>query len=72
MYLHWKSKVEILQEGPEMLPRCDQCGMHMSEARLSNHRRVDKCNKATERQIRRRDVDMVERCCEMDFSLYGE
>ena len=25
MFFHWKSKVDILQEGPEPLPWCDQC-----------------------------------------------
>ena len=38
MFRHWKSKVNILQEGPEPLPRCDQCGIHMQAARLFKHR----------------------------------
>ena len=29
VYQHCKSKVDIMQEVPELLPRCDQCGMHM-------------------------------------------
>ena len=24
MYRHWKSKVAIVQEGPSLIPRCDQ------------------------------------------------
>ena len=54
-----------------MLPRCDQCGMHMSAARLFKHRLTDICNKATERRIRWRDVEIVERCGDMEFRLYG-
>ena len=71
LYQHWKLKVEILQEGPETLPRCDQCGMHMPAASLFKHRHTDKFNKTTERQLRRRYVEMAERCGKMEFSLYG-
>ena len=60
-----------MQEGPEPLPRCDQCGMHMPAARIFNHRQSDKCNKATERRLQRRDVEMEARCGEMEFSLDG-
>ena len=41
----------------------------MPEASLFKHRHTDKWNKATERRIRRRDVDMVARCGEMGFSM---
>ena len=47
MYLHWKLKVDITQDRPEPLPRCDQCGMHMPASMVSKHRQTDKCNKAT-------------------------
>ena len=72
MFCHWKSKLSILQEGPEPLPRCDQCGMHMQATRLFTHRQSYKCHTLTKRQIRRRDVDMMVRCGEMEFSLDGE
>ena len=72
MLCHWKSKVAILQEGPELLPRCDQCGMHMQASRIFKHRHLDKCHKLTERQIWRRDVEMVARCGEMEFNLDRE
>ena len=45
MFRHWKFKVTILQEGPEPLPRCDQCGMHMQAARLFKHWQSDKFHK---------------------------
>ena len=58
-----------MQEGPEPFPWCDQCGIHMLEARLFKHRQLDKCHKATEIRLRRTDVDMSERCGEMEFIL---
>ena len=58
-----------MQEVPEPLPLRDQCGMHMPAANIFKHRKTDKCNKATERRIEQRDVEMAERCGEMEFSL---
>ena len=72
VFWHWKSKVSIFQEGPEPLPRCDQCGMHIQAASLFKHRKSDKFHKSTDRRIQRRDVEMSERFGEMKFSLYGE
>ena len=72
MLCHWKLKVAILQEGPELLPRCDQCGMYMQAARLFKHRYLDKCHKSTERRIWQRDVEMAARCWEMEFNLDRE
>ena len=69
MYRHWKVKVEILQEGPEPLPRCDNSGMHMKAAQLIKHRRAVICHKEMDMRIRQRDVEMVERYGEMEFSL---
>ena len=71
MYRHWKSKVSIMQEGTEPLPQCYKCGMHMPAANIFKHRKTDKCNKATERRTEQRDVEMAERCGEMEFSLEG-
>ena len=34
MYCPWKDKVDIINEGPEPLPQCDHCGIHMAVARL--------------------------------------
>ena len=72
MYQHWKLKVAIVYEGMEPLPRCEQCGMHTPADRLFKHRRTDKCNKATERRLRQRDMEMAARCGKMNFSLYVE
>ena len=72
MYLHWKAKVVIVQEGPKTLPRCDQCRMNIPASRLFKQRHSNKCNKAKERRIRRKDVDMAARCGDTEFSLYKE
>ena len=45
MYRRWKLKVAIMQEGPEPLPRCDQCCMHIPSARIFKHTHMDNCEK---------------------------
>ena len=72
MFLRWKYKVDIFQEGPEPLARCDQCRMHMKEAGLFKHWQSDSFHKSTERSIRWRDVEMAARFGEKEFSLDGE
>ena len=37
MYQNWKSNVVIIQEGTELLPRCDHCRIDMPEACLIKH-----------------------------------
>ena len=44
--------------------------MHILKARLFKHRKIDRCNKATEMQLRQIYVDMEERCGEVEFKLY--
>ena len=70
MYQNWKSKVVIIQEGPEPLHRCDYYGMNMLAARMIKQIRAVIFNKAAEIWLRRNDVEMKERCGEMEFSLY--
>ena len=62
MFRHWKSKVAILQEGPETLLWCDKCGMHMQADRLFKYWQSEKFHKYRERRLWRRDVDMAVRC----------
>ena len=45
MFRHWKSKVDISQEGPEPSPRSDQCRMHMQAAIIFKYWQSDKCHK---------------------------
>ena len=61
-----------MQEEPELLPRCDQCRMHIPSAKIYKHRQTDKRNKATERRLRWIYVEMAERIGEMRFNLEGE
>ena len=42
----------------------------MPAARLVEHRWTARREKATEMQLSRRDVDIVERCWEMEFRFY--
>ena len=72
MFCHWKSKVAILQEGQETLPRRDQCGIYMQEDRLFKHRHSDRCHKSMERRLRQRDEEKAARCGDMEFNLDGE
>ena len=72
MFCHWKAKVDILQERPEPLPRCDQCRMHMQKARILKYWQSEKCHKSTYRRIQQKDVEMAARCGEMEFSLDWE
>ena len=37
MYQNWKSNVVIIQEGTELLPRCDHWSIDMTEACLIKH-----------------------------------
>ena len=41
----------------------------MPSARLFKHRHMDKCNKAMDRKLRRRDLEMSVRCGKMEFSM---
>ena len=71
IYRNWKSKVAVLQEGQELLPRCDHCGMHIPEARMIKHRQTKRCNKTADMRLIQRNVEMEERCGDTEFSLYG-
>ena len=61
-----------MQEEPETLPRCEYYWMDMPSARIFKHRQIDKCNKDTERRLQQIDMEMVDRCVEMEFSMDGE
>ena len=43
----------------------------MTEARLLKNRRTEICKKVAEMRLRQRDVEMLDRCGEIEFSLYG-
>ena len=62
MYHHFISKVAVVQEGMETLPRYDLCGMHMPTGRLINNRKTARCDKNTQMRWSRRDVEIAVRC----------
>ena len=72
MYRHFISKVAVVHEREDPLPRCDLCEMHMPEGRLKRHRKTACCDKNTHMRWRRRDVVITARCLEATFSFTGE
>ena len=72
IYLHFRSKAAVFQEGTEPLPHCDFCGMHMPAGRIIRHKKTARCNKNTQMRWRRRDVEISARCLEETLSLIGE
>ena len=69
MYRKFYSKVAVLQEGREPLPRCKMCRMHILVMRLLDHQRTACCFKNDKMRLRRRDVEVTNKCLEMEFSL---
>ena len=53
------------------MPRCNNCGVHMPVVQLVKRRRTSICEKATEMELRRIDVEMTERRGDMKSILYG-
>ena len=72
MYQHFRSKVEVVQEGREPLLRCELCGIYMPAGRLIKHRNTVRCDKNTQIRCSRQDVAIVARFLEATFSLTGE
>ena len=72
MYCHFFFKVAVVQEGAEPLPFYGLCVMHMQAGRLIKHQQMVCCDKKTQMRLRRRDVEIVDKYSEADFSLPGE
>ena len=72
MYGQFLSKVAVVQEGEEQLPRCELCVIHMPVVRLIRHQRTAHCDKNTHMRWRRRDVTIADSCLKVTFSLTGE
>ena len=58
-----------VQEGKDLPPRCDLCGMHMPEVWLIKHQSTQRCDRNTPMQWRRRDVAIASQYVESSFSL---
>ena len=72
MYHHFISKVAVVQEGTDMMPRCDLYELHMPAGRLITPRRTPHCDKNYHTRRRRRDVAIAARCSEATFILTWE
>ena len=70
IYCHFRSKMAVVQEGTEPLPRCDLCGM--PDGRITSNKKTVRRNKNTQMRWRRRDVAITPRCLDATFSLTGE
>ena len=62
VYRHFGSKVEVFQEGIDILPRCDLCVMHIPVWCIIRHRNMSRCDRNTQMRWRRRDVAIAARC----------
>ena len=71
MYSNWKAKIAILNECPVPIPRCDNCIVHMQAAILDKHKQTARCDRAAKIRLIRRDVGLVNRSGDVEFSLYG-
>ena len=72
MYRHFFSRIEVVQEERDTLPRCDLCGMHIPVGRLLKYQRTKRCNRNMKIWWRRKDVVIASRCEGETFSLTGE
>ena len=71
IYLHFRSKAAVFQEGTEPLPHCDFCGMHMPAYRIENQKQTYRCNRETVMRLQWRDLELVQMSREMDIIING-
>ena len=72
MFQHFRSRIVVVQEGNEPLPRCDLCGMHIPEGGVIKNRRMAQCDQNTQIRWRRRYVEIAAKCMGATFSIIGE
>ena len=71
MIRNFWSQIAVVQEGIELLPHCDMCGMHIPAGRLIRHLRTARCDRNTQMRLRRRDVEVAAKCTGATFTLTG-
>ena len=71
MCQHVKAKLAILKEGSGPLPWCPIFGMHMHAEKMTRHQRTYRCNRATEMQLWKRDMEISQREGEMKFRFHN-
>ena len=59
--------VAVVQEGKDLLPRCDLCVMHMPP-----YRKTARCDRNTHMRWRRRGMTITSKSSDATFSLTGE
>ena len=59
IYRHFHSRVELVQERRETLPRCRKYGMNFPAGRILKHQRMARCDKNEQMCWQRRDVAIV-------------
>ena len=72
MFRHFRSWIVVFQEGREPLPRCNMCGMHMSEGRLVRNSRTERCELNMQMKLRQRDVEIAAKRVGVTFVLTGD
>ena len=72
MFRHFRSRIAVVQEVREPLPRCDMCGMHMPAGRLIRHLWTERCDRNNQMSLRRRDVEIAAKCVGATLSLTGD
>ena len=59
MFRHFGSWIVVVQEGKDPLPRCNMCGMHIPEGRLTRHGQMARYDHNTQMRLRIRDVEIA-------------
>ena len=72
MFQHFFSRIEVVQEGKDPLPRYDLCGIHMPVVQLIKHQRTQRCDRNMQMWWQRRDSAISSQCADSTFSLTGE
>ena len=72
MFRHFWSRIAVVQEGKEPLPRCNLCGLHMPALRLIKHLQTTQYYQNMQMRWQRWDVEIAEKYTGATFSLTGE
>ena len=65
MYIHFRSKVAVLQKWRNNLPRCDMWIMNIPAVNMIKRQRTSHCFKNTKMRKRRRDMEVTRWCLDI-------
>ena len=71
MFRHFWSRIAVVQEGKEPLPRCNLCGVHMPALRLIKHLQTTQYYQNMQMRWQRWDVEIAANYAGANFSLTG-